>query len=241
MADADKRALELTLAIAGLDENTRQSAMRVRSRAFDEAGARTANWDALDEAARLTRALELGGAALGMDAVMAAAPRAVNGAVEDEREWRFLNDRGLFNCAALYVMALKGRKRTMLRLESEMDLPVEWWSESAFDCAALGRLEPIVLATADPKHGTREYINLATDARMIDEVKEQGGTYLRAQTRQHGAIDAPIPDSEQLARATDQNAKPDERGGNVWLLLVAMLACGAALYGLYSLIFSLIR
>ena len=65
MADADKRALELTLAIAGLDENTRQSAMRVRGRAFDEAGARTANWDALDEAARLTRALELGGAALG--------------------------------------------------------------------------------------------------------------------------------------------------------------------------------
>ena len=52
MADADKRALELTLAIAGLDENTRQSAMRVRGRAFDEAGARTANWDALDEAAR---------------------------------------------------------------------------------------------------------------------------------------------------------------------------------------------
>ena len=102
MADADKRALELTLAIAGLDEGTRQSAMRVRGRAFDEAGARTANWDALDEAARLTRALELGGAALGVDAVMAAAPRTVDGAVEDEREWRFLNDRGLFNCAALY-------------------------------------------------------------------------------------------------------------------------------------------
>lgn len=241
MADADKRALELTLAIAGLDESARQSAMRVRGRAFDEAGVRTPGWDALDEAARLTRALELGGAALSADSVMSAAPRAVEGAVEDKCEWLFLNDRGLFNCAALYVMALKGGKRVMLRLESEMDLPAEWWSEIAFDCAALGRLEPIVLSTADPKHGTREYISLANGARVIDEVKEQGGAYLRTQTRRHGAIDAPIPDSEQLARATDPNAKPDGHGGKMWLLLVAMLACGAALYGLYSLIFSMVR
>lgn len=241
MAYEDKQALELTLALARLDENARTSAMRVRSRAFDEACKRTPDWNALDEGAQLVRALELGYAALEADKVMCTPPRAVDGTVEDECEWLFLNDRALFNCAALCIMAERNKKRTMLRLESEMDMPTEWLSECAFECAALGRLEPIVLATVDTRHGTREYISLATGARMTDALTDLDGAYRRTQTKRHGAIDAPMPDSEQLARATDASVLADGHGSRLWLLLIAMLACGGALYGLYSLIFSFIR
>ena len=234
MADADRLALELMLAISGMDGDMRASAMRVRDRAFKEAAGRTPAWDSLDEATQITQVLKLGTAALSDDAIM-----SQTNAVEDDCEWYFIEDRGLFNCAALALMAARGEKRAMLRVSTEMDVPPKWWAEIAFTYQNLGNVVPIVLESVDKKRGTREYINLSTGARMTDSVNVQTGT--RTQNENRGAIDAPMPDAQQLARATDTDAVPDSHSGRVWLLLILMLICGGALYGLYSLIFSLIR
>ena len=234
MADADRLALELMMAISGMDGDERASAMRVRERSLKEASGRIQLWDTLDEAAQITGALDLGMAALSKDTIMSQAD-----AVNDDSEWYFLEDRGLFNCAALALMASRGKKRAMLRVSTEMDVPPKWWAESAFASQKLGNVVPIVLESVDKKRGTREYINLSTGARMTDSVNAQSGTRIQKENR--GAIDAPIPDAQQLARATDTNAAPDAHSGKVWLLLLMMLICGGALYGLYSLIFSLIR
>ena len=234
MADADRLALELMLAISGMDGDERLSAMRVRDRALKEAAGRLLQWNTLDEAAQITGALNLGMAALSDDTIMSQAD-----AVNDESEWYFIEDRGLFNCAALALMAKRGKKRAMLRVSTEMDVPPEWWAESAFMSQKLGHVVPIVLESVDKKRGTREYINLSSGARMTDSVNTQTGA--RTQKENRGAIDAPMPDAQQLARATDTEAAPEAHSGRVWLLLLMMLVCGGVLYGMYSLIFSLIR
>ena len=182
----------------------------------------------------MTGALNLGMAALSEDTIMSQAD-----AVNDESEWYFIEDRGLFNCAALALMARRGKKRAMLRVSTEMDVPPEWWAESAFMSQKLGHVVPIVLESVDKKRGTREYINLSSGTRMTDSVNTQTGA--RTQKENRGAIDAPMPDAQQLARATDTEAAPEAHSGRVWLLLLMMLVCGGVLYGMYSLIFSLIR
>lgn len=235
-ARAEKLALLLTLALEDCDAELRESVLRVKARALEEAEARADDWAELDAGARLARALEAGMAALRRDEVMDAPPGAVDAPAQDGRRWYFLQDRPLLNCAALVLMASCGGQRAMLRLESEMDLPGEGWQERALGGAAtdmLGAVEPIVLLSADTRRGEREYVSLHTGARVTDCVRGEEGGRVRVQLTCGGEEFIPAP----AAGA----AGPDARSRrDVWLLLAMLLLGGGALYGAYWLVLRLL-
>lgn len=234
---AEKLALMLTLAQEDAGEELRASIARVRERAVDEAAGRTEGWAAMDASARLIRMLELGLGAVCVDDVMSAPPCEEGACKEEESaaKWRFLSDSGLFNCAALALIADMPGERVMLRLESEAYLPVEWWQEAAFAGEVsdkLGAVSPIVLLTAERGRGGREYIDLHTGERLTDCVREKGGALRRVQLRADGTEAG--WKQEAAAEQTSASGKP---GGNVYLLVGLMILMGGAIYALYKLMF----